>query len=301
VTRTTHFLALRMAALACAVFLGGAAAAEGYLIQLARPLQKGAKYRISAKGSRTDASVMSRDEQVIREAENTIRVELEGQIEILEVDEAGRPLKEALGVELFVYGLGGQLTNSVATGQVIIAETVGTRTEFRLAGERLSGLASAALEIVLSTYRGDVPDEDYMFGTFGRRVVGDTWPVNGEAVASLMASSGTRVDTENLDGSVTLAGIENVSGVECLRIDARVEIDDFSMTDLPSGVELEEGKAEVTVSGLFPTDPALAKLQDKTSVRMEMVLTSTDGPFAGATMRTRSIQSGEKTLVPFTD
>jgi hypothetical protein len=107
------------------------------------------------------------------------------------------------------------------------------------------------------------------------------------------------VNRQTLNGAVTLVGPEKLRDYACLRIDAKVEIPDFVMIDLPPGVEFKRGNAEISVSGLFPTDLGMPKLQDRTSVKMEMVLKNHEGKMAGAVLDTRSSRTGEKTLLPF--
>jgi hypothetical protein len=298
----TRIPKLALAALAVAVLIAttaGQAAAEDIEIRLTRPMKKGDKYWLMAKGTRVDHSVMSKDGQVVREDELTIRIELQAILEILEVDDAGRPLKEVLNIQYFVYGLGGELTEAMATGAKIYAETVGFETKFSLSGGPIPALAEAALDIVVSTYRGDVPDEDLIFGTVKYQQVGNSWPINAEAFSYAMRSSDMEVNRQTLQGATTLVGPEKLQDYDCLRIDAKVTIGDFVMTDLPPGVEFEQGQAEISVSGLFPTDLELPKLQDRTSVKMEMVLKNNEGKMAGAVLETRSSRSGEKTLLPF--
>ncbi len=163
------------------VTTAGLAQAEDLEIRLTRPMKKGDKYWLMAKGERADFSVMTKEGTVVREDELTIRIELQAILEILQVDESGHPLKEVLNIQYFVYGLGGELTEAMATGAKIYAETVGLTTEFSLADRPLPALAEAALEIVVSTYRGDVPDEDLIFGTVKYQQIGNSWPINASA------------------------------------------------------------------------------------------------------------------------
>ncbi len=275
--------------------------ADGYEVQLTRPLEQGARYRLSATGSRSISMLMTRDEAIVRQEERTLLVEIEAQVEILEVDYAGRPLKQALGIELFVYGEGNELTDSMPTGTVIIAETIGLHTEYHVGERGIPWLAAEALEMVVSTYQADIPDDDYIFGTVKLQGLGGSWGVNRQAFADLMRSNGAHVSTDSLDGTVTLEGIEKFSGTECLRVNANVEIQDFSLIEIPDGFEMESGQARVNVSGLFPSDHQRAKLRDATSVEMEVVLKATAGDLAGTSLHTRTTQLGEKTMIPFGD
>lgn len=298
-TRKPKFALVGLAVAVLILTMAGPAAAEEIEIRLTRPMKKGDKFWLMAKGTRDDYSKMTKDGQVVREDELTIRIELQAILEILEVDDAGRPLKEVLNIQYFVYGLGGELTEAMATGAKIYAETVGFSTEFSLSEGPIPALAKAALDIVVSTYRGDVPDEDLVFGTVKYQQVGNSWPINAEAFAYAMRSSDMEVNRQTLEGAVTLVGPEKLQGYEGLRIDAKVEIGDFVMIDLPPGVEFKQGQAEISVSGLFPTDLGLPKLQDRTSVKMEMVLKNNEGKMAGSVLETRSSRTGEKTLLPF--
>jgi len=284
----------------CLVLACGTAAGEGtHDIKLSRPVEAGARYRLSAEGMRATSTEMTRGGEVVRREENTLRVELQALVEVLEVDRAGRPLKQSLGLDYLVWGRGGELDQALPNGRVIIAETVGRKTEFHMDQGSLPPLAEQALHLVVSTYRGDVPDEDLIFGSRLPRDVGETWGFHRQAFADAMRTTGAIVDPERLEGQVRLERLERIEDVDCLRITAEVQVPAFSMSDLPRGVELERGNAEVTVSGLFPVDPSLAKLQDRTSVTMEVVMRGSQGSFAGTTVTTKSRQTGQKTLTPF--
>jgi len=285
--------------IACFVLAWGTAAGEGtHEIKLSRPVEAGTRYRLSAEGTRTTSSEMTRDGEVMRHEETTLRVELQALVEVLEVDRLGRPLKQSLGLDYLVWGRGGELDQALPTGKVILAETVGRKTVFRLEQGSLPPLAEQALHLVVSTYRGDVPDEDLVFGSRLPRDVGDSWGFHRQAFADAMRTTGAIVDPERLEGEVRLERMERVADVDCLRITAQVQVPAFSMSDLPKGVELEQGHAEVVVSGLFPIDPSLAKMQDRTSVTMELVLRGHQGSLAGTTVTSRSRQTGQKTLTP---
>jgi hypothetical protein len=293
----------RTRAVATAAWLSVACATAGaaspYEIELSRPVEVGGRYRVWAEGMRSTSSEMTRGGEVLRREETTLRVELQALVEVLQVDRSGRPLKQALGLDYLVWGTGGELDQALPTGRVVIAETVCGATEFRLEQGRLPPLAAEALGLVVSTYRGDVPDEDLVFGTRLPRAVGESWPFHREAFADAMRTTGAIVDAARLQGQVRLERLERVAGVDCLRITAQVEVPAFSMPDLPEGVELERGRAEVSVSGLFPIDPARHKMQERTSVSMEVVLRGLEGSLAGAAVTTRSRQTGQKTLTPF--
>ena len=287
---------------------GGCGASEGeaeaeaaqYDVKLSRRVEAGARFRIEAVGAHVSTSEMTREGQVVRRDEHELRVELSGILEVLRVDEAGRPLAQALGLDYLVWGMGGKLDQALPTAKRVIAETVGRKTMFSLeGGGQLPPLASEALELVVGTYRGDVPDEDLLFGSRYPQAVGDTWPFHREAFAEAMKTTGAVVDPAGLTGEVTLDGVERIANVDCLRITARVGVDEFTMADLPDGVGLERGRADVAISGLFPIDRARNKMQDRTSVTLELVLRGREGPFAGALVTSRSTRSGEKTLVPF--
>ena len=285
---------------------GGCGAAEreaqppSYDIKLSRRLEAGARFRIEAVGAHVSTSEMTREGQVVRRDERELRVELSGILEVLRVDEAGRPLAQALGLDYLVWGMGGQLDQALPTAARVIAETVGRQTMFSLeGGGQLPPLAIEALHLVVGPDRGDVPDEDLLFGSRYPHAVGETWPFHREAFAEAMKTTGAIVDPAGLAGEVTLEGVERMANVDCLRVTARVGVDKFTMSDLPEGVALERGRADVAISGLFPIDRARNKMQDRTSVTLELVLRGGAGPLGGALVTSRSTRSGEKTLVPF--
>jgi hypothetical protein len=283
----------------CLLAGGAAVAADGYEIRLNRPFEKGDRFRMSATGKLTNSTIVTRDDEVVRRDDLSISVELQALVEILEVDERGRPLKESLGIEFLVYGSGSTPTEALPTGEVIIAETVGERTEFRLLNGRLPAMARSALQIIVGTYTGDVPDDDLIFGSTDLQSVGASWGVNAEAFARAMRANGVVLAAGGLKGKVTLLGVEQVGGVECLRVNATVAVDGLSMTDLPDGVEQQSGSAEVLVTGLFPTDLGRVRMHDSKTVSMELVVANHRGPMAGMVLHSSSVRSGEKTMIPY--
>ena len=283
-----------LVALAC-----GALAAEGpHEIRLERPLEAGARYRIAAEGLRSTTSEMTRAGEVLRREETTLRVELQGLVEIRRVDDAGRPLEQAVGLDYLVWGLGGGLDQALPTGRVVIAETVGRRTEFRLDQGTLPPRAAEALGLVLSTYRGDVPSEDLVFGSRMPRAVGESWDFDRQALVDTLRAMGAVVDAARLEGQVTLEGIERIEGLSCLRVTAVVGAPVSALADLPADLALGSGRMDVRVSGAFPTDPSRPRVENRTSISMELVLEGR-GRLAGAVVTTRSTQTGKKTLAPF--
>ncbi|HXV74813.1 MAG TPA: hypothetical protein VD788_00725 [Candidatus Polarisedimenticolaceae bacterium] len=291
---------IRLPAIALFLATGaGAAAAERYEIRFNRPMAVGDRFLISATGSLTNTTTMIRDEAVVRHDDLSIRIELQALIEILEVDERGRPLRESLGVDFLVYGAGDAPTQALPTGSVIIAETVGSRTDFRLEHGELPAMARAALQIVVGTYTGDVPDDDLIFGTTEPQPVGGSWGVDAAAFARAMRANGVVLGSDGLDGTVELVGVERIEGVECLRVEAVVKVDGLATRDVAQGIEQLHGSAEVELTGLFPTDLGRPRMHDSKTVGMELVVKSTAGPMTGTTMRSTSLRQGKKTMIPF--
>jgi hypothetical protein len=270
-----------------------------YEIRLDRPLKEGDRFRMSATGTLVNSTTITRGEEVLRRDDLSVKAELQALVQILEIDDRGRPLKKSLGIEYFVYGTGNEMTEALPTGAVIIAETVAGRTDFSMEHGRLPGMAKAALQMVVSTYTGDMPDDDLIFGTTEFQEIGDSWGVHAQTFARAMRANGVMLQPQALDGTVTLENVEKIEGVECLRVQADITVQDLSMDEMPEGVTHREGSAVFSVTGLYPTDSSKARIHDSRSVRMELVLAKNDGPMAGSVLRSSSVRSGQQTMIPF--
>ena len=83
-TRKTTLALVGLAVVALILTTAGPARAEDYDIRLTRPMKKGEKFWLMAKGTRADFSVMTQDGQIVREDELTIRIELQAILEAAE-------------------------------------------------------------------------------------------------------------------------------------------------------------------------------------------------------------------------
>jgi hypothetical protein len=118
-----------------------------------------------------------------------------------------------------------------------------------------------------------VSDDD-TFGSSSPRKVGDSWPINKEAVAKGFSSAGFSVDVKDVaDQTVYLRRtFDSPAGKELL-IEAFMNAKNFKPAELPPGATIESGELKAEFSGIFPVDPARLPRESGESVEITIHMT----------------------------
>jgi len=292
-TRISTFLGLLCVALAA-----GTAVASRHEIRFDRPAKPGERLRLSAKGSSTIRNSMVLGGQTLREESEGVRIDLEAVVEVLEVNERGGVEKKTLKIARLVYGASGEPDRTIPPGSVITAEATETGTEFELEGGELSELAVEALGIVVETDSKNLPRDDETFGSVDPRVVGESWSVDREVSARALGAVGVPIEPDQIDGTITLVGVEQSEGLECLRIRGDVKFAEFPLGASEPGGQLEASRAQATFSRLLPTDLGIGMLYELSSFRVESSVNVNEGPMTGALVEISFVKNREARTVP---
>ena len=273
------------------------AAEPTYWIKLARPEKVGTRYIVSKKGSSEQSTRVSSQGKLLRETRRKMTVELDATVEILKVNQDGRSLKKKLTVIRCELTEMGQSKPLLAKGKVIVAETANGRTRLSLDGGVMPEATRKALDIIITTYSGG-PADDEIFGSDKPRRVGERWQLNAEAAVRDAATRDVTIQKADIEGTVTLTGVEKHASRRCLRLSARMKIRDFGLKklQLPPGVLIEQADARATYGGLLPLDPKAPRLQSSHTMKFDMVMKGTRGNTKGLTVTMHVEMSAEETV-----
>jgi hypothetical protein len=124
----------------------------------------------------------------------------------------------------------------------------------------------------------DGPEEEAFFGTTGKKVVGDTWPVNKATMARSFNKGANGLLTlkeENVSGMVKFSNVGKEGGVTYLDFDADITLN-FNMPpqDVGNGAIMSAtGSATLRASCRMPADYSTGAV--RTSYKMDMKMEMT--------------------------
>ena len=259
------------------------AAGEGYEIRIARKIDVGTKYHLTADGALIRQMTVTSGGVVKRQPDDGFGIHLEGTVEVLALDAIGEEAKVACTVEKCMRITSKGQAELVPAGKVIIAEARGKDTHFSIKdGAELPKDASEALDLAISLDSGDELNDDELFGTKEKQRVGGAWPVNREGVSKDAERVGVVVKPEDVEGSFRLEGLEKAGDVECLKLSGSLKMKKLMRKDdeddgLPEGFAVETGSMDAKYGGLFPVDPAMGSLAESASMSFVTTIKSKAG------------------------
>ena len=285
-------------ALGCGLLLSASAAAQEFTIRLTRPSVSGQRYRLTAEASRSRRVVTKKDGEVLRDQQTKKSVELVAEVTVMRLNAKGRVSQKLMVIERFVQTEDESRRELLAKGDVLILSSLDGKPTFRLKGSVLTPSATKALELIFGS-NSRAADDDELFGSRQRRKVGDSWPINAEAVARSLKSEGLEVATEQVSGQMQLARRLKYADIDSLHISGRMKLAEVTFADavLP-GYELFSSSAEGTFSGIFPINLAQGKLYDTKTLVVDFVMRGKTGIAAGHEITVRMEKKTQSKIMP---
>jgi hypothetical protein len=265
----------RCAMVATMLFCAVAAAADdtSYEIVLDRATKVGATYGIVSTGRNVEHVLITNGKTVLEKKASELSVQLDASATVLAIDAKGRPAKVRLKiVEFTIFTTVGQ-SSPFPRGTELIAEADGGAKRFTVDGKAVADDIGKALSLVHAVGSTDETNDDVL-GTSGRKKVGDSWPVNAAFAAKSFHDSGIDAKADGVTGETKLVGVTRAGGVECLQVEAKIEMGSFEM-QLPPGFKMEEGQLVVRYSSTLPVDRNLGKLEESLEGTTSMRATQT--------------------------
>ncbi|MBU1075887.1 MAG: hypothetical protein KKH98_01250, partial [Spirochaetes bacterium] len=240
------------------LFCVSSAFAEEYEIKLSRPIEKGKKFRLDASSHTLSLMTEIEDGKVKDEKRIEMTVNFIARVEVLAVDEEGQITRASYTVEKLDSIDQGKVKSLLSEGEIIIADTDDNKTDFIVDEKHVGYDLEMALQQVVS--QGSGTKDDKIFGTKDKKKIGDKWEIDSEYAALDMQSKKIEVKKEFLYGTVSLDDIVKVNGIECLQLQAQINVDKMDIP-MPDDVQVEEVTVKAGYLGKFPLDQSYQALE----------------------------------------
>jgi hypothetical protein len=235
-----------------------------YPIKLARPAQVGDTYHFVG-----DATVVFSGLANVAGYDHTIKpysltLHLEATERVLAVGARGEPTRASYTVSRCAAREENRDVDLLSRGTVLTVDAGRWESTVQSSRGSVRIIDEQVLRAILSLPTVGDFNADDAFGTPGPQKVGESWAVHPEPLARLVAREGFPVDKRSASGTVTLAGVQTVAGVPCLRVQAKAVVRPWlpNPKDLPEGVNATSGSVEIRFTKLVPAGPAGLCLAD---------------------------------------
>ena len=240
--------------IALLVYVSALSAADDDVIRFTRPSKIGDRFRLDAKGTSREQERITVGDQV-QKSDKDLSVHLIAAATIQAVDSRADATRIEYLIESLQKTSDGKTEEVLAAGRKVVAEADAEgHTVFTVDGDPALEDISKALGVVISAHTPGAPQDDEIFGTSGRRKVGDKWSINNATMATFLSKSGLKVAPENLKGTVSLDGVRTVGAVRALALTAQLSANGMAL-DLPEFVRLEKSTMTGEYKALLPADP----------------------------------------------
>ena len=247
---------------------------RAYAVRLSRPMKVGQKFSWVANATAVNSVSGVVSGQGRSAMPSSVSVHLDGVVRVLAVNRDGEPTALQCAVQECYARSGKERRTVVAAGKVITAEAGRWKTKLTPESGTLTIDEDVLLRTVLSLPRLDDVSDDEAYGTGKRVKVGESWAVKPDEVLRSWAAAGYKLKKANVSGKIRLKSVENVDGVECIRVTGRAKIEHFlpPALDLPDGVKIEDATVEYKFTRLATADPAGPVLVDSHSMTVTTVI-----------------------------
>lgn len=248
---------------------------QDYTIKFTRTATVGERYRVISQGSDEQYIYTRINDQEQRPRGEGFQAELIADCEVLALTQTGRETKTRLVVEKFTRTASGQTVELLPAGAIVLAERVGNKTVFTTDGSEATPVVVKALEVVGVSMAGDDgADDDTIFGTTGRKKIGEAWPINGAAAAADLVKLGIPAEAANVTGTTTLVEVVTQENQELLRLSATLKMTGVN-PPVPPGFTVQSSLFTSEHSGLFPVDLTKRSRLESTALNFEVAVSGT--------------------------
>ena len=173
--------------------------AQEYDIRMDRPVRAGEKFRMTAKGTAEEKSLIKMGDELVRDDRENFAIDFEATMTVLEVDLRQRPTKAQFVVSKCIKTEAYDQRPLIPPGAVVVAAVKDRESVFTVNGEPAGREAGQALDLVITLSKGGATDDE-IFGTRSRKKVGDRWGINAELAAKELSDLKFKVTREALRG-----------------------------------------------------------------------------------------------------
>lgn len=241
--------------------MAGDVSAQDYAIKLMAPFKAGQKYQLRSKVTYYGKQVITSEGKVLKQNEKSTVVEGTADVEVVSVNEKGRPTALILTLK--------KLTQTAEkTSPLLPANTVvqmglkAGKVYFQVNNNDVSPEVDKALVDLLGTPDPAAPNYDDIFGTAQPKKVGDEWKMNLSLALKQFEGANLKVSPDQVTGTMKLAGVTATRGTPCLRLIGKITVADFKLPlQLPAEMAIKKSTMEMNLTELVPVDGQSGPLQ----------------------------------------
>lgn len=241
-----------------------------YTIALDRDSKVGEKYNIAVSGSDLDTMTVSSNGKILNNETEAFTMRLEGTVQVLEIDDKKRPIKESVTIARCVKIDGEKEVPLATKGTVVTAAVVDDKESYSINGAPVSDDLQKALEIAISLSTSG-PSSDEMFGTKAPQHIGNSWDIHADTAAELLSEMEMSAAAKDITGKGVLKEVVTVGGQQCLRIALQMNIARLKLANPPPDMKIKSSACTINVSGLFPVDVLKMQVDEQLDVRTQFV------------------------------
>lgn len=273
VHRTLWVLAALLAANGAAL-----GADQTYSIKLNRPFKPGDAYQTHVVTQFNETTIGQFIAAPSRTATGSLKSDLQGRVDIQEVDEKGNEKTLTFTAESFT--INGK--DVLSRGDVIDVKRTDKDVLFSL---RKGGELSQDMKRVLSQVydklnTSGVTDDD-VFGSKTPRKIGESWKIDVDAAVKQATGTGVTFDAGSMKGESTLKGTETLAGEPMVRLDTTLSIKDLK-PELPPTLQFERSQTDEQFSNVVPIDPKSSSIQSHAVIDIDIFLNPMGAASGGA-------------------
>lgn len=249
-----------------------------YAIRIDRPWAVGQRWREVTQAHEREQQQVQMGEGSDTAARD-VRVDLEAEVEVVEVDEHARQAVLRYTVARAVANNGQSELELVPAGTVLVVRRGGEQAITREDGAAIGEIELKMLGIVLPD--GPAEDHDAVYGTDQAQAVGARWPIDGGMAAEQLRKRNLLVDPANIQGEMHLANLVE-EPVPALELQAQIVATGITFGGAPEGATIDRGEVVAARVVYLPLDPADHPRVQATEMEMEVDMTIAD-PESGET------------------
>ena len=204
-----------------AVFCFAAVVSAADKISFVRPVRPGSHWKCrirTAQSARYFFRLPGREEKVVRE--HTVQADFAGYLTVLEVNEAGSPVRMSIRTDLLSGSVDGRAVPGLPAGTVIEAVLSGGKSEFR-------GLpAGSGLKILFGAMFPPASNSCLADFTGKERVLpkpGDGWRPELRPYLDMLFSRGVSLPPSAFKSGITYYGPDTAAGMHCRKFALLIE------------------------------------------------------------------------------
>ncbi len=247
--------------------------ADTWPVQLTYPRQVGQTYGLGMQVERQVEVTLSLNGETVREQKFSSELDFDGTIEVTAVNDRQLATAATITVKTLTLAIDGPAQTIYPAGTILTATQEADGLHFTLGGEPVNSLAQQALASLLLIYDGRATSDE-IFGPDHPVAVGETWTVNQANAARNSSDERLTLQPEDVSGTVTLEGVEEIDGQRCLKVSGEMTLQNLIPPNVPTNMIIDHGTLALKTTSLLPVGTDNGPLEKTAAVTINFSASS---------------------------